>query len=377
MHATIDRLAAASAFAGCNPADIRAFVETAAELRIVGPQELIVRAGAEPDALWFLLDGEVEKLEQTASEAERVIARLSGVRVLNELALFEHEACATTLRTRSPCRLLRVPIDRLDDSPIAMQLRSNLARELTRDLARRLAAAQQAQVDESKRRSAIGEYMVRIFSICAFYMFVMSEVTSAWAFGPQYSFFLAFVLVLFAGSVALFIKTDALPRAIFGLSLTNWRRVSLEAVLWSVPLMAAIVVVKATLIHTVPRFADVPLFDFGAPWRPNLGYFILVEGVYTVLVPVQQFITRSGMQAPFEHLLPSRYGRAQAIVLSSVLFSAMHLHFGPIFAIAVLPVGVYWGWMFARQRSLLGVSLSHILVGNFAFAVTGVGGIIP
>lgn len=63
MHATIDRLAAASAFAGCNPADIRAFVETAAELRIVGPQELIVRAGAEPDALWFLLDGEVEKLE--------------------------------------------------------------------------------------------------------------------------------------------------------------------------------------------------------------------------------------------------------------------------------------------------------------------------
>lgn len=291
MHATIDRLAAASAFAGCNPADIRAFVETAAELRIVGPQELIVRAGAEPDALWFLLDGEVEKLEQTAS--------------------------------------------------------------------------------------AIGEYMVRIFSICAFYMFVMSEVTSAWAFGPQYSFFLAFVLVLFAGSVALFIKTDALPRAIFGLSLTNWRRVSLEAVLWSVPLMAAIVVVKATLIHTVPRFADVPLFDFGAPWRPNLGYFILVEGVYTVLVPVQQFITRSGMQAPFEHLLPSRYGRAQAIVLSSVLFSAMHLHFGPIFAIAVLPVGVYWGWMFARQRSLLGVSLSHILVGNFAFAVTGVGGIIP
>jgi CRP-like cAMP-binding protein/membrane protease YdiL (CAAX protease family) len=380
MQDATDLLAASNAFTGCASADIRAFLEDQAEPREARAGQRILDEGDEADALWILLEGEVEVVQRSESAGELVLARLDGTRVLDEASLFERGPRSVTVRAVSSCRLLRVPLARFDAAALADAVRANLAPDLARGLSEARRAAVQyheATVDETRRRRAIGEYMVRIFAICAFYMFVMSEVTNDWAFGPQYSFFLALTLLALAFAVASFIKKDVLPRAIFGLSLRDWRRVSVEAVLWALPLMAVIVAIKAALIHTVPSFADVPLFDFGEPWRPSLGYFILVETLYTMLVPVQQFIARSGMQAPFEHLLHGRYRRAKAIVLSSVLFSAMHVHFGPSFAIAVFPMGLYWGWMFSRQRSLLGVSLSHILVGNFVFAVVGVGGIIP
>jgi CRP-like cAMP-binding protein/membrane protease YdiL (CAAX protease family) len=380
MRDETERLAASSAFAGCEPAHLRALVEDAAEPHEVAPGECILGEGDEADALWVLLEGEVELCQRREPAGELVLARLAGTRVLDESTLFEREPRSVSVRALSFCRLLRVPLDRFEALPVAATVRANLARAVTRRLneARRTAAQCQAAVVEERRgRVALSGYMVRIFAICVFYLFVMSEVTNEWAYGPQYSFFLALTLLLFALVVWSFIRSDVLPRGIFGLSLGNWRRVSVEAVLWALPLMVGIVVIKAALIHTVPRFAEVPLFDFGAPWRPTLGYFILVETLYTVFVPVQQFIARSGMQAPFESFSSGRHRRMKANVISGLLFSAMHLHFGPAFAIAVFPMSLYWGWMFTRQRSLLGVSLSHILLGNFMFAVVGVSGIIP
>jgi membrane protease YdiL (CAAX protease family) len=34
--------------------------------------------------------------------------------------------------------------------------------------------------------------------------------------------------------------------------------------------------------------------------------------------------------------------------------------------------GLFWGWMFARQRSIVGVTVSHIVVGLWANFLVGV-----
>ena len=37
----------------------------------------------------------------------------------------------------------------------------------------------------------------------------------------------------------------------------------------------------------------------------------------------------------------------------------------------VLPAGFFWGWLFSRQGSILGTSISHAMIGIYAFFIVG------
>jgi membrane protease YdiL (CAAX protease family) len=61
----------------------------------------------------------------------------------------------------------------------------------------------------------------------------------------------------------------------------------------------------------------------------------------------------------------------EAIFLSNLLFSVTHLHVSLYLALMVFPIGLYWGWIYARQGSLIGSSVSHAILGVFALFVVG------
>ena len=103
--------------------------------------------------------------------------------------------------------------------------------------------------------------------------------------------------------------------------------------------------------------------------------FGLMVGVYALFVPVQELIARSGLQVPMEMLFEGDRRGLWANVMASLLFSATHLHLSPLLALLVFPFGLYWGWLFGRQRSLLGPCVSHVLIGGFAFGVVGFRGV--
>jgi membrane protease YdiL (CAAX protease family) len=50
------------------------------------------------------------------------------------------------------------------------------------------------------------------------------------------------------------------------------------------------------------------------------------------------------------------------------MFSVFHEHLGLAFSITGLLPGLFWGWMFSRQRTLVGVSISHAIIGTYALA---------
>jgi len=54
----------------------------------------------------------------------------------------------------------------------------------------------------------------------------------------------------------------------------------------------------------------------------------------------------------------------RAILVSNALFSATHVHMmsGLLGVIVFIP-GLFWGWLYARQGNLIGVSISHLFVG--------------
>ena len=55
------------------------------------------------------------------------------------------------------------------------------------------------------------------------------------------------------------------------------------------------------------------------------------------------------------------------------IFSAAHLYVSPGLAVIAFVAGLFWGWLYARQSGLIGVSVSHVLLGLWAFEVVDLG----
>ena len=96
-----------------------------------------------------------------------------------------------------------------------------------------------------------------------------------------------------------------------------------------------------------------------------LAYAFGLMAVYCLFVPVQELIARGAMQSSLHEFLAGKHNTLWAILLSTLMFSQIHLHLNPGYAIAAFFPSLFWGAMYARQRSLLGATVSHILIGVF------------
>ena len=126
------------------------------------------------------------------------------------------------------------------------------------------------------------------------------------------------------------------------------------------------------LVHTVPDMMGAPVFELS---RSEDAVTVVVSAIaYAISAPVQEMVARSGMQSSFMMFLTSRHKVWWSIFLSTFLFSSIHLHVSVILAVLVFPFGLFWGWLYARRPTLVGVSLSHVAIGLFALYVVGIPG---
>jgi membrane protease YdiL (CAAX protease family) len=93
---------------------------------------------------------------------------------------------------------------------------------------------------------------------------------------------------------------------------------------------------------------------------------------------VQELVARAGLQGTLQNFIPTPPDHInwKAIVVSNLLYSSAHSYIGFWFCVAAFVPGLFWGWMFAKQRSLVGVTVSHIAVGLWAIFALGVHAII-
>jgi membrane protease YdiL (CAAX protease family) len=131
--------------------------------------------------------------------------------------------------------------------------------------------------------------------------------------------------------------------------------------LWTVVLIAALIIIKWTLIHQVPKYQHLSLFDFDLNGKKYLAFNFLLYGLHS---PIQEFVARGVLQGSLQHFFIGKNITLRAIVVSNALFSATHVHLlnGMLGVIVFIP-GLFWGWLYSRQQNLIGVSLSHIMIG--------------
>jgi hypothetical protein len=179
------------------------------------------------------------------------------------------------------------------------------------------------------------------------------------------------MLLFFAVGIFIAMKRSGYPLSMYGLTTRNWKVSLIESVILTIPLLVLIALVKMLLIHFHPAMADSEVFELSRYYTMSLPKLFIIIIVYSVFTPIQEIIARGGIQSSFQAFLAGKDKKWTAIFMANLIFSMSHIHMSAMVVLLVFPVGMFWGWMYARHNTMIGVCISHIIVGLYAFYIVG------
>ncbi|GAA0580455.1 cyclic nucleotide-binding domain-containing protein [Caenispirillum bisanense] len=336
---------------------------------------ILFREGEAADRLYVVLSGQLEVL---IGADLMPVAQLEPGEHFGEMGLLSAAPRAATIRAAGPCRV--VALDRaaleslrqedgVDILAHAMRLQADTLDMRLRDSNARAADGLRSLIRAQQERLAFGRVFANIILVMFVYISSLDVLRRLAAHGASTTLVSSGLLLGMAAASWLIVRYSGFPREAFGLTLRNWRHSLIDGLGWSVVFCAALTALKAVLVTVVPAYQGMAVI---APWVSPAGVGATVSAylLYAVLSPVQEFVARGAIQGSLQQMLTGPEGGGwKAVVLASAIFSISHQHLGLGYALAVFLPGLFWGWMYLRHGSLIGVSVSHVVIGLW---VTGV-----
>lgn len=229
-------------------------------------------------------------------------------------------------------------------------------------------ASMRRQMDEYRIRSSFGSLFANLVFMLFFYISALDLLRRFADAGISTTMTTSVMILFMALLSAWIIRNSRFPLHTFGLTMARWRWVLGDALVWTLVFCAVATIAKWVAVTTVDAYGELSVID---PWVSprGLSATLVVYALYVVLSPVQEFIARGMLQGSLQKLLAGRNVTLKAVILSNAVFSISHQHLGVGYALIVFLPGLFWGWMYHRQGSLLGVSLSHIIIGIWVTVV--------
>jgi CRP-like cAMP-binding protein/membrane protease YdiL (CAAX protease family) len=341
----------------------------------LAPGDDLITEGDSADAIYFVESGrfEVRKRSEQHAESHRIGYTPAGA-IVGEVALLDSGERSATIRALEDSVVLALrigDIERLANEVLtpATQMRLNLAREMARRVRGTTETAVrhlEESLFEERKRVEMGRFMSRVLIGTCLYMFALVMIEPLKVLVPDSTVISTVILLCFAGALYLNIRTSMFPISAYGFTLKDWWPAVREATLFSLPILALIVLLKWVLIQNSPAFAGQALFGFYEYAGLGTSATLAVIAAYSLFVPIQEMVARSGIQSSLMMFLRPRHRVSMSIFMSTLLFSSTHLHTTTEFAVMVFPVGLFWGWLYSRHPTLVGVVFSHWLIGIWA-----------
>ncbi len=331
---------------------------------------------------YFILEGRVAVIKlDSQQQQEHVIAHIDSGNAIGEIALLDKKPRSASVKAELPTKLLSISFKELErlaeKSPsfnkIIVRIAENVGGRI-RETNTAVVEALEKQISEYKMQTGLGLFMVNIIVALCLFAYILSWATQREA-GEATSSIIAIPVT--TGFLLLFLimmKTSKLPLRIFGLTTRYWRRAFIEAVVFSFILCGAVVCLKWLFVYTTVRYAGHPIFEpfLNINLKPDTSNIILTVALYwLIVIPMQELMVRGGLQSPLELFLTGRYVKAKAIVISNLMFSIILLVLSFELALLAFFAGLYFGWLYSRNHTLIGVIVAHIILGTWAFNVVG------
>jgi CRP-like cAMP-binding protein len=375
-----DLIANNSLFNKMKDSDLESMLAVVSETRDISKGEYLLQEDEEADEIFLVKTGlfEVLKNEDGTGTMHRLAVINPGMSI-GEVSLLDSGRRSASIRAVEDSSVLVIPIVDLEklsnaEHTIDIQMKINLAHEMGRRLRETNESTVRTlreKLNESEKRAEMGRFMSRVLIGTCLYMFALGATKALSQYLPDTTMVTVPILLAFAFGLAINIKTSAFPASAYGFTTKNWKPALKEAFLFSLPVAALIVLSKYILTLTMPQLEGAPVFDLYKSKGLDMGTILLMALFYCCFAPIQEMIARSGMQSSFQMFLTGKYKTVVAIFLSTLLFSSTHLHVSLSLALLVFPLGLFWGWLYARNPTLIGVSASHVMLGLFGLFIVG------
>jgi CRP-like cAMP-binding protein len=334
--------------------------------------EYIVREGDTGINMYALISGKGEIFkEDVEMKKTHVIGTLGPGEWVGEMASIEKAKRSASIRAVEKSEVLVFLLDKLEFTEETFaKIQATLVRKVSQRLRKadeKIAVSLSENVKILQASNVLGRTIIHIFVLIAvwFNLALVLRATSKANSGID-SLFTAGMLVVFGISMAIIIKDSGYSPAFFGLTLQKWGRHALQGVIYSLPILGILTALKWFLVSHIPKFQHIPVFS---PWPVDqtVSQAIVFGIIYILAIPVQEFIIRGGIQTCFRNFFTGPNRVYLAILTSNLLFELLHTVKNLWLALGTFALGFFWGALFEQQKSLVGVIVSHILIGIWVF----------
>ena len=340
--------------------------------------DFLVREGDRAVEVFIIDDGEVQILKRQNDGHLQEISRLGPGQSVGELALIDQRPRSASARATRATRLYALSVADVADSGSAAVLRTLLTEAVTR----RLRDTNEVTAQALALQLAMGRFLTFVIFLLSLYAYVLSGLSR---FAAQSSSTTPITLGLSVGMIAvsfMMMRRLGYPLAFYGLTTHNWRRAVIESVVFTIPLCAVVVALKWVLLRVAYEAAEKSVFEpfsalnMAAMPDAGIGLLLVMAAIYAFHAPLQEFLVRGTLQSPLQQFLAGAGGHWSPIIASNLIFSAFHLYISFGFALATFLPGLFWGWLYHRHGTLVGVSVSHIMLGLWTVFVVGIEGVL-
>lgn len=341
----------------------------------------IVQEGEPGDTVYIIRSGRAEVLKEDDNGEYHHIAMLKPGDVIGEISLIDKRPRSATVRAVENTHLIGLGVDELyehskPEVSLANILKVNFAKTLShniRKLNTRTVAKLKDQLKRSQKQIFLGHYIFTLMTLVCLYILSMSIFNSVISLEPNTAYLSVPVIFLFAIAFYQLITKSEFSLRTFGLTLEGWRFSVADSLLFTVGVMMPVILLaKMVFILFVPSMLEAPVFFYdgilSALDEKQRMLLIVAFFFYAILV---EFIARGVSQTSFMMFLTHKNRRWQAILLAALFFSLSHSHISVPLALATFALSLFWGWLYTRHTTLVGVMLSHLLLGYFGLFIVG------
>ncbi len=341
--------------------------------------------GDAANEFYVILEGSLAVMKTTKQEKEYVLSVLEEDQTIGEMGLIDHAPRSASVKSIVSTKLLRINFDELNDlvkkDPVFDQIFKHISVDITqrlRDTNEITVNALEKQINEYKLRVATGIFMMYIISGISIFVFALSGLQYLVHHISNSSFISLPFMFIVVCVFLLELKVTKLPAALFGFTFKNARKALIESFFYSLIFCCFILLLKWIEILVFPSFAGRSLFEpfaliHGTASHSKYFMWVITLILYCFFIsPLQEVMCRGAFQGSLDIFLVGRYKKVLSILISNLLFSMFHIFVSFQLAVLVFIPGIFWGWLFSRHKTLVGVCLSHMMLGFWALWVVGI-----
>lgn len=342
--------------------------------------DFLMKEGDPASELFFIIEGDIEIIKyDVETKTHFVVNILHAGDTVGEQALIDKGRRSASTRAATDTRLYKITFADLNKLPKQHPDFLAAYNEISRRISQKLrettdvaAVALKNELIEYKNRVSMGSFLVYVITAITLFVYTMHPLKYALTHVTDTTYIsvpLIIALTLFA---VLIIRACPFPLSVFGFTTRNWKKAIFEAVVFTIPVLAFIAFGKWCFIQFIPFYKGHAVFEpFALMPNATFKHWLLNSLIYCLFIPIQEIMARGALQGPLEKFLAGKNKVLVSIFISNLIFSAAHVFLSEQIALIVFFSGLYFGWLYSRTYTLVGVILAHCLVGVWGLNVVG------